>query len=259
VSGVRAFSVEQGFFLEGKVGNMRLRATTFAAAALICVAATTSWADLSAYSQDFEGLVQADPDALANDGWLVFGNVFDPGGGYLYGYGPFPAPNGGPAFCAIAAGEGGPAQGAQQLVVYSDYNNGDHANGNIIEANVFQEQIIGVADVGNDWLFEFDAKLGDIEPNSTALAFIKTLDPITFGLSSFLTLDMTSIPTTWSSYAIKISIDEGLVDHILQIGFLNTATLYTPSGIVYDNVNFDLQPPISVESKSWAATKALYR
>ena len=61
---------------------MRLGATAvLAAGALMCAAATATWADLSVYTQDFEGLVQTDPGALANDGWLVFGNVFDPGGG----------------------------------------------------------------------------------------------------------------------------------------------------------------------------------
>ena len=81
----------------------------------------------------------------------IFANVFAPGGvTYLYGYGVFPAPNSGPpfAFCTIAAGEGGPAQGAQQLVVFSDYNNVDHGVGNIIESNVFQEQTIDAGDVG---------------------------------------------------------------------------------------------------------------
>jgi hypothetical protein len=128
------------------------------------------------YAQDFEALDQANTDALANDGWLVFGNVFAPDGAYLYGYGPFPAPNDGFAFCAIAAGEGGPDQGDQQLVVFSDYNNTDHADGNLIESNVFQEQIIEAGDLGQTWMFTFDAKLGNIEGGSTALAFIKTID-----------------------------------------------------------------------------------
>ena len=95
------------------------------------------------YSQDFEALVPVD-GSLAADGWLFFGNVFDPGGGYLYGYGVFPAPNGTGGFCAIDAGQGGPAQGLQQLSVYSDYLNTDHGIGNLIESNVFQEQVIGI-------------------------------------------------------------------------------------------------------------------
>ena len=47
---------------------------------------------IEAYDQDFENLVQSDVNALTNDGWLVFGNVFTSNNEYLYGYGPFGAP-----------------------------------------------------------------------------------------------------------------------------------------------------------------------
>jgi hypothetical protein len=220
------------------------RVSTILATVLLFLAPVASWADLAPYSQDFEGLNQPDPGALAADGWSVFGNVFSPDGTvYYYGYGPYPAPNGGPAFSGIDVGQGGPAQGAQQLVVYNDYNNWDHNNGFLIEANVYQQQDIGAADVGNTWLFEFDAKRGNIQPNTTALAFIKTLDPNAgWALTNFITVDMTNVPETWGSYTLSIFIDPGLVGQVLQIGFLNTTTYYTPSGIFYDNINFDLAP-----------------
>ena len=239
---------------------MRFGMATIFAAALTLLVFSASWADLSNYSQDFEGLDQANPSALAADGWLVFGNVFSPGGGYLYGYGPDPAPNGGPAFSAIAAGEGGPAQGAQQLVAYNDYNNGDHANGNLIEANLFQEQVVGAADVGSMWTFQFDAKAGDLEAPTTALAFIKTLDPNAgFALTNFITYDTTALPVTWGTYSISLEIDATLVGQIFQIGFSSTTTNYTPSGVLYDNINFAPIPPVSVEADSWSKVKSLYR
>jgi len=239
---------------------MLRRLPTALAAAFLFLAPTVSQANLAIYGQSFEGLVQADPAALANDGWLVFGNVFSPDHSvYYYGYGPFPAPNGGPGFCAIANGQGGPLQGAQQLVVYSDYNNGDHNNGNLIEANVFHEQTIGAADVGSTWTFSFDAKHGDLVSPSTALAFIKTLAPPTYAMTNFLTVDMTSIPTTWGLYWISIPITGSLVGQILQFGFANTTTHYVPSGVFYDNVNFrpDLATPVT--PKTWGNLKALYR
>ncbi len=209
---------------------------------LLCTSGV-ALADLPAYSQDFEGLVQADPDALANDGWLVYGNVFDPAWNYLYGYGSFPAPNGGAAFCSIAAGEGGLDQGAQQLVVYSDYNNGDHANGNLIEANVYQEFTVGTADVGSIWTFSFDVKHGDLVPPTTALAFIKTLDPANgWAMTNFLTVDTHELPTTWGSDSISIPIDAALDGQILQIGFSSVATNYDQSGMIYDNINFVPEP-----------------
>jgi hypothetical protein len=216
------------------------------ALALASVLAAPALAQLAPYNQDFEGLDQAAPDALSADGWLVFGNVWHADGWYMYPYGPFPAPNGGAGFSAIAAGAGGAPQGAQQLVVYSDYNNGDHGNGNWIEANVFQEQRVGAADVGSTWRFDFDAKRDNIEGDTTALAFIKTLDPNAgYGLSNFITVDMTGITTEWGSHSLEITIDASLAPdgtgpqgHLLQIGFLSTATNWQGSGILYDNIAF---------------------
>lgn len=245
---------------------MRFRAIVTAAtlASLMCFTAAAGWAQLSSYSQDFEALNQADTAALGNDGWLVFGNVFDPAWNHLYGYGTFAAPNNsppGPAFCLIADGQGGPAQGAQQLVVFSDYNNGDHGNGNIVEANVFQEwPSIGAGDVGKTFNFIFDAKMGDLAAPSTAAAFIKTLDPNAgFATTNYITLDMTTIPSTWNTYSMSIAIDASLQGQILQIGFQCWATNYNPSGIFYDNVNFAEEGTVAVEETTWSATKALYR
>jgi len=251
-------------FIEGKGTIMRFRAIATAAtlASLMCFTAAAGYAQLSAYSQDFEGLVQADPNALGNDGWKIFANVFDGSWNYLYGYGTFPAPNnpGDPAFCLIASGEGGVPQGAQQLVVFSDYKNTDHGIGNIIEANVFQERTIGAGDVGTTWNFLFDAKKGDLGGASTALAFIKTLDPNnSFAQTNFITVDMTSIPATWGTYSLSIAIDNGLVGQILQFGFLSYASNYEPSGIFYDNINFAEEGTVAVEETTWSATKALYR
>jgi uncharacterized protein (TIGR03382 family) len=217
-------------------------ATAVVAAGLLAPLATSS-AALSAYSQNFESLVLADPAALGNDGWLIFGNVFNPGGGYLYGYGVFPAPNAGNAFSNITTGEGGVDQGAQQLVIFSDYNNGDHANGNLIEANVFQERTIGAGDVGSTWTFQFDAKLGNLVAPTTALAFIKTLDPAQgYATTNFLTLNTHTLPTTWDTYSIDFTITPNLVGQLLQFGFNSTATGYASSGVVYDNINFTQIP-----------------
>ena len=223
----------------------RMRTRTILAILLLCVASTASRADLAPYSQDFEGLVQTDPAALANDGWKVFGNVFGPDWSYWYGYGPFPAPNGGPGFSAIDVGQGDPAQGIQQLVVYNDYNNGNHGDGSnaIIEANVFQEQMIGAADVGSTWRFEFDAKRGNLAGASMAGAFFKTLNPAAgYALTNYIPISMTAIPEAWGRYSLSIFIDPSLQGQILQFGFINWASNYQPSGIFYDNVAFGRVP-----------------
>ncbi|MEN8008086.1 MAG: hypothetical protein ABFS42_13785 [Candidatus Krumholzibacteriota bacterium] len=231
----------------------------FAVAVLICLIPATGLA-LMPYNQDFEGLNQADTAALGNDGWLVYANVFGPDWAYWYGYGPFPAPNDGFGFCQIAAGEGGIGQGAQQLVAFSDYNNGDHGNSAFIESLVFQEMIIGPGDVSEDWVFEFHAKMGNLEGSSTALAFIKTLDPgAGWATTNYITLDMTAIPANWAAYALSITIDPSLDGQILQIGFQNIATNYEGSGVFYDNVRFYPTGPVGTEEMSFGAVKSLFR
>jgi hypothetical protein len=222
---------------------MRLRASAVLAAALLLLASTASWAQLAPYSQDFEGLDKNYEWALADDGWLVYGNVFGPfpNWWWWYGYGPFGAPNHVYGFSAITEGEGGPEQGVQGLVVYSDYNNGNHGFPAWIESNVFQERPVVAADVGTTWRFEFDAKRGNIELNSTASAFVKTFTA-GWALTNFIQEPMTYIPDTWDIYKIDVYIDASLVGGVVQFGFVNWATMYEGSGIFYDNVDFDLAP-----------------
>ena len=148
----------------------------------------------------------------------------------------------GEAICAVVTDQGGPDQGFQQLDVFSDYRNGNHGIGAFIETNVFQEQVIGAGDIGSTWLFEFDAKRGNIGGGTTAVAFFKTIHPTQFWLSRFITIDMTSVPDTWGGYSLSITIDPDLEGHLLQFGFLNTATYYEGSGIYYDNVVFRRAP-----------------
>ncbi|MBT3316418.1 T9SS type A sorting domain-containing protein [bacterium] len=175
---------------------------------------------------------------------MVYGNVFEAGSGnWMYGYGSFPAPNNpaAPAFCNIVSGEGGVEQGAQQISVFSDYeNSGAHLAGDTIEANLFREQIIGPADLGKTWIFEFQAKMpvmGGVTPPSTALAFIKTLDPSSgYAMTNFITEDMSSISGDWYGWSLSLTIDENLIGQLFQIGFSNSATNYNSSAILYDNV-----------------------
>ncbi|NND60465.1 MAG: hypothetical protein HKN49_09385 [Gammaproteobacteria bacterium] len=222
--------------------NLRFMKVT-AFTALLCISPLAQ-ADLTVYSQDFEGLVMDDPDALSNEGWKIFGNVFDSGGNYLFGYGVFGAPNGGSGFSAIATGEGGASQGAQQLSIYSDYNccqpSNGHFNGtDLVESNVFQEQVIGPADVGSTWEFSFEAKRGNIEGTTTAIAFIKTLDPNAgFAVTRFETIDMTNVTLSWTGGVIPLEITADIEGHILQIGFSSTASNFQGSGVFYDNLLF---------------------
>ena len=200
---------------------------------------------INAYSQDFEALDIADPGALTNDNWLVFANVFDPTGGYLYGYGVFGAPNGGAGFSGIATGSGGADQGAQYLNAYSDYNNGDHANGNTINALLFQEREINPVDVGKTFSFEFDylknPQVTNGDGATTTNAFIKILRRSDF---SFATIQLESLDTTgastttWESGRLEITIDSTWVGELMQFGYESFATNYDDSGRFYDNIDF---------------------
>jgi hypothetical protein len=205
---------------------------------LVGFTAATSHADITLYNQNFETIEADSADALANDGWVVYGNVYSPDSTFLYGYGTFPAPNGGEGFCAIVTGEGGPEQGTYQLSVYNDYNNtGEHSIGNLVEANVFHEQTIGAADVGKTYTWQFDAKLGNLDSLSTAAGFIKTIDPSDgFAMTNEVLADMTNIPTTWGTYTVSLFIDAGLVGQLFQFGFTNTTTYFLGAGVFYDNL-----------------------
>ena len=215
---------------------MNLSTRTLLAGTIALGLSSASFGQISSYNEDFESLDITSTTCLGDAGWLVFGNVFDGGGNYLYGYGPFPAPNTGLAFSGVTTNEGGPDQGAQQLVTYSDYQNADHNNGFLIESNVFQEQIVGSGDVGKTFTFQFDGKLGDIGGNSTSLAFIKVIDSATFALDAYVTLDTTNLPITWGTYFLDLTITTDFVGDYLQIGFSNVCTNYENSGMIYDNV-----------------------
>ncbi len=238
---------------------MRNQVNAFLVAAiLICLVPAASFA-MMPYSQDFEGLTQSSTTALSEDGWLVFGNVFGGDGSYWYGYGVFPAPNDGAAFSAIVTGEGGAEQGDQQLSIFSDYNNLDHANGGYIEANVFQEMIIETGDVTETWVFDFQAKMGNLEGETTALAFIKTLNPAAgYATTNFITADMTATPAAWTDYSLQIVIDAALEGQILQIGFSSTATGYEGSGVFYDNIEFYPTGDVPTEPMTWSGVKTLF-
>jgi len=218
-----------------------------AVASALLALAPSAHADLTAYSQDFESLVISDPAALGNAGFLAFANVFGPTGNYLYGYGAFPAPNGTPAFSAIASGLGGAPQGTQYLSVYSDYNNSDHGNGNYIDALVFREQIVGVANVGQTWRMAFDGLQNPVVTNgpgdTTTFAFAKVLMSsngsfATIAQSEFETTGLST--STWTSASLDLVITPNMVGELLQFGFRSYATNYNDSSRLYDNLTFDL-------------------
>ncbi len=215
--------------------------------ALVLVAAlllpTTLHADLTNYSQDFQGLSLSDPAALSSDGWSFFVNAFQPNGDYAGGYGDA-APNG-PQISALSDD----GNGNQYLNVYSDYNNGDQGppNNFLLETNVYQQQTIGAADLNTTITFDFDYRAADdpFQPSggTTTFAFIKVFDPA-FNLLDIQLLETTNASMVFTSGSLSQLIDPNWTDAILQFGFLSNVTNFEPSGVYYDNVNFGLAAAI---------------
>ncbi|MGB5695677.1 MAG: hypothetical protein WBM46_08505, partial [Polyangiales bacterium] len=193
------------------------------------------------YEQDFESLDPAGATALEDDGWLYFGNVYQGDGTFKFGFGPFAAPTTSGQISGIPTGEGGPDQGANQLVVFSNYEccgNPDqgHRNGtDLVETIVFQQLTIPADFIGQTFTFTFDAKRGNIGGSTTAQAFIKTIAGS--DTTNNEVLDTTSLPVSWASYTVTLDLtDPALEGQFLQFGFQTLAKDFEDSGNFYDNV-----------------------
>jgi len=229
--------------------------------------APSSSATLVPYSQDFEDMTPGQgypPNDLEADGWRIFGIAYDADpytgpANIVYQYGPFDAANGDPgSIQGVATGQGGTAQGEVVLAKYTDYNNPDHTvvpftpgmPKYYISASTFQTQIISTSNVGL-WRFTYDAKIGNLEADSSALAFIQTLDRFTGDGKAFLSNDTTHLPVEWGTYTLDILIDDTLIGDTLQFGFIATATNYNGSAVFYDNISFERVEVIPVPAAVW--------
>lgn len=204
----------------------------FAAAVLL---SSSAFAAIS-FNDDFESYDLYVGPGYQGDiggGWLIFANVFGDYPGctqYWYGYGTFPAPNKDSGFSNITLGSTG-----QALNVFSDYDNGNHADGACIETSVFQERIFSAADAG-PYTFRFDTQAPDpLGTNVSTYGFVKLLDPNNgYSADIFLTVPTTSAGTK----SLGVVLDASAEGKILQWGFSTIASNYQPSGRLYDNVLF---------------------
>lgn len=200
------------------------------------------------YSSDFE--CNDASGEILGERWVSYVNIFEADGTTYVG--GFPIDGGAPNSTNISAlteNEGGNDQGARQLSVFSFYDseyNGQlqHAIGQFVEVNVYQEYLLGAGAAGT-YTFTFDAKLpgeGALTSASQAIAFAKVLDP----QNSYqpteppVTTDTSTLGATWETRSIEITITDDMTGMLLQFGFANTATNYDPTGIIYDNVSFEI-------------------
>ena len=145
-------------------------------------------------------------------------------------------------------------------MVFSDYQNCDsHSTGEWVEALVLQQQTIGAGDVGSTWTLRFDAGRYTPVPlvaPSTAMAFIKTLDPATgYQTTGMSWVDMSAVDA-WGTHSISLTITAG-AGQILQFGFANTATHYAGSAVAYDNIVFAPVPELSTHALMLAGLSLL--
>jgi hypothetical protein len=215
------------------MSNLKIRVLAMTAAVLMSAPAL---AQIN-YSEDFESFTLHPGGGQSigdlGGGWLFFANVFSdyPGcSAYVYGYGPFAAPNSDLAISGIVAGADG-----QALNVFSDYNNGDHGSGSCIETNVFKEMTFSGADAGS-YDFKFDTEIPvELGANVSTYGFVKVLDPN----DNYATVLFQKIGTAAAgSKTLTVDLDASFDGMILQWGFANTASNYDASGRVYDNVSF---------------------
>ncbi|BAM03137.1 PEP-CTERM sorting domain-containing protein [Phycisphaera mikurensis] len=216
----------------------------------VALAAAPASAQLADYSQDFEALDRTNPDALANDGFKIFGAGINPDGSTSYTFGVFGAPNNitSPDISVISdsASGGNPPAGDQGLVYFSAYGNGSHNDPNDnrdLRLSLFQEQIIGAADIGNTVSFSWLAQGNSSPPTGDAFteAFLITLDPNNgFAATNDLAVDTTNTPAAAPvSGMLTLDLtDAALQGQILQFGFRNTSSDFEGSAVDYDNIVF---------------------
>ena len=137
------------------------------------------------------------------------------------------------------------------MSIYNDYNccgpgvdDRGHFNdpSDLVQSNVFQEENPITAALIAEGVFEFsfDAKAGDISGSSTAIAFIRTLDPNAgFALTNDITVDTTDLADDWERLTLSIDLSDPLLEgQILQFGFATEASNFEPSNNFYDNLEF---------------------
>ena len=226
------------------------RHVLIAAGASGLLLAQAGQAQLVPYSQDFESLDRNSLTALSDDGWNLFGTVFESDGTFAYVYengSVLPAPNDAndPNISVITEDVGGnPPAGTQGLLILSDYKNGDHGNGSnrIIQPTVFQEQTISASDIGSVWEFSFLASPDQdltTDPVSQAYGFFKTIDPSSgFSQTNFIQADTSALGPGVTPFSIQIDLsDPALEGQLLQFGFETRASNFGPSAVNYDNLS----------------------
>jgi len=198
------------------------------------------------FSDDFESYNLPD-GGIIGGGWTWFLNAypnFPACDGYIFGFGPNPAPNSNDPYYVSNIGEG---DTGKALNVFSDYGSDQHPVGNCVETNVFQERLLDASDAGQ-YTFQFDTQVtDDLGMDVQTFGFIKLINPN----PPYETFVFEKIPTeTGGAKSLSINLTSDNAGLLVQWGFTNIASNYLPSGRFYDNVEFAptvVEPPPETE------------
>jgi hypothetical protein len=190
------------------------------------------------FNDDFESYNLPD-GGIIGGGWIWFLNAypnFPVCDGYLFGFGPNPAPNSNGPYFVSNIGEGNTGQA---LNVFSDYNSDQHPAGNCVETNVFQERLLNASDAGK-YTFGFDTQVtDDLGQGVQTYGFIKLINPN----PPYETFVFEKIPTeTGGAKSLSLTLTSDDAGKLVQWGFANIASNFLPSGRFYDNVSFGAGP-----------------
>lgn len=236
---------------------MLKRYFSIAVLAFAALATNSATAQITNYSEDFEGLDRTNPNALIDAGWQAAAAGIPVGGGFQF-FAGFGAPNNltGTQISIISdvASGGAPPVGNQGLVVFTDYSSDIHIIGagrntafEDLIISVFQQRTISAADVGNTLEFSWIADGNGTPPSGETLteAFLLILDPNNgFSASADLTFDTTATPDgALAANSITVDLADPLLDgQILQFGFRNTSSDSEGSAVDYDDVALTVSP-----------------
>ena len=140
--------------------------------------------------------------------------------------------------------------------MFSDYSNLDHGAGKWIETLVFKQHTVSNRDAGSTWNFTFDVKRGNQIPESSSNAFLRTVNKA-FDVTSESILNTTAVGTDWETRTLSLKIGNSMAGQLVQFGFSSTATYYTPSGVLYDNINFYSTSAVPVPGAAWLMMSGL--
>ena len=109
--------------------------------------------------------------------------------------------------------------------------------------------------------FTFDAKAGNIDGATTALAYIQTLDSgAGFSRTNFETVDMTSVAVTWGDFMASLDLSSRFSKARLSKSDSRVRRRTSNgSGVFYDNVQVVPNPPRlpRVAFESWVGRRLI--